>query len=27
MVRLRNDGLVKAATGVSTIEEVLKNVV
>ena len=27
MVRLRDDGLVKAASGVSTIEEVLKNVV
>jgi type IV pilus assembly protein PilB len=27
MVRLRDDGLVKAASGVTTIEEVLKNVV
>jgi type IV pilus assembly protein PilB len=27
MVRLRDDALVKAAAGVSTIEEVLKNVV
>jgi type IV pilus assembly protein PilB len=27
MVRLRDDGLLKAASGVSTIEEVLKNVV
>jgi type IV pilus assembly protein PilB len=27
MVRLRDDGLMKAASGVSTIEEVLKNVV
>jgi type IV pilus assembly protein PilB len=27
MVRLRDDGLLKAASGVSTIEEVLQNVV
>jgi hypothetical protein len=27
MVRLRDDGLVKAASGITTIEEVLKNVV